>query len=374
MLNKLTLIFLFLLCFESHAAESSASLKKIKEDYEKTKRSLDAIEVKKREVMGRFFNLGYKIEKIVREKGRLTDEMLVLNSDAKNVAKKIAHLEKQTSHQKSRMRKRIGALHKLSGQTYLRMIFSTSNTDKTERNLRFLSLMAERDLELIKEYSSLVARLNKQKSKLKTKVIALLKIKKDIKKQELVLLQEQRKKSRLIDSISKERKAALKKILSFKKDKNLYQDDLELLTSHFYEKKGQLAAPTSSRLLKGFGLTPGHNRGIHLSHKGHLYQWREGESVYAVAQGKVEYLGNISGYGKTLIINHGDHYYSVYSHLENISVNVGDNIAKNTVLASVKKRKDQPETGLYFELRHFSQPENPEQWLSKEEFKISLAK
>ena len=49
-----------------------------------------------------------------------------------------------------------------------------------------------------------------------------------------------------------------------------------------------------------------------------------GDSVRAVARGRVRFAGWFRGYGKIVILDHGDGYFTVSGHLADIYVEVGD--------------------------------------------------
>ena len=60
----------------------------------------------------------------------------------------------------------------------------------------------------------------------------------------------------------------------------------------------------------------------------------ENAKVYASSEGVVSFLSNdgLGIYGKTIVINHGLGFYSLYSHLSEISVRVGDTVSSKVVI------------------------------------------
>jgi septal ring factor EnvC (AmiA/AmiB activator) len=71
----------------------------------------------------------------------------------------------------------------------------------------------------------------------------------------------------------------------------------------------------------------------------------------------------INGLGEFLILDHGDNYYSVYGNLKDIQVNLGDTIKTGQVMAKADQKYLNKDSGLYFEIRHYSNVLNPEQWI-----------
>ena len=93
---------------------------------------------------------------------------------------------------------------------------------------------------------------------------------------------------------------------------------------------------------------------------------REGMNVKASRSGKVVYSDSqLKGFGKTLIIDHGDDYQTVYSYNSDILVNVGDRVNRNDVIARVGRTGRAKESSLHFEIRKGGEPQNPLYYLSR---------
>lgn len=82
--------------------------------------------------------------------------------------------------------------------------------------------------------------------------------------------------------------------------------------------------------------------------------------IVASAAGAVIHSANIKYYGDTVIIKHDENYSTVYCHLKDRTVKVGDIVKKGDKIALVGK----PENGdgksyLHFEVRYRSKPRDP---------------
>ena len=92
----------------------------------------------------------------------------------------------------------------------------------------------------------------------------------------------------------------------------------------------------------------------------------EGAGVRASRSGKVVYRDQyLKGFGKTVILDHGDNYETVYSYNSDILVNVGDQVAQNTVIAKVGRTGRAKEATLHFEIRRDGEPQNPFYYLPR---------
>lgn len=86
-----------------------------------------------------------------------------------------------------------------------------------------------------------------------------------------------------------------------------------------------------------------------------------GAPVRAVFGGRVAFADRYGPYGRLVIIDHGDHYYSVSGNLAAVDVKVADEVSAGERLGSVGDEGRGPM--LYFEIRHATQTLPPSPWL-----------
>jgi septal ring factor EnvC (AmiA/AmiB activator) len=72
----------------------------------------------------------------------------------------------------------------------------------------------------------------------------------------------------------------------------------------------------------------------------------------------------LRGFGNLLVIDHGDDFLSVYGNNESLLVAVGASVKDGESVATVGNSGGNPDSGLYFELRHRGQPFDPLKWTS----------
>jgi len=86
-----------------------------------------------------------------------------------------------------------------------------------------------------------------------------------------------------------------------------------------------------------------------------------GTTVRAVYAGRVAFADRYGPYGKIVIVDHGEHYYTVSGNLAAIDVKVGADVAAGERIGTVG---DEGQGAmLYFEIRHGSQTIPPGPWL-----------
>ncbi|MEP7226416.1 MAG: peptidoglycan DD-metalloendopeptidase family protein [Gemmatimonadales bacterium] len=91
-----------------------------------------------------------------------------------------------------------------------------------------------------------------------------------------------------------------------------------------------------------------------------------GTPVKAVEAGKARLVGQFGTYGLTVVVEHGNGYYSVYSHLESAAVKLGASISKGGIIGTVGGQNSDYGPHLHFEIRGENQIAlDPTTWLRK---------
>ena len=91
-----------------------------------------------------------------------------------------------------------------------------------------------------------------------------------------------------------------------------------------------------------------------------------GTPVKAVESGKVRLVGQFGTYGLTIVLEHGNGYYSVYSHLESADVKLGAAVDKGRVIGTVGGQNSDYGPHLHFEIRGENQIAlDPTTWLRR---------
>jgi septal ring factor EnvC (AmiA/AmiB activator) len=86
-----------------------------------------------------------------------------------------------------------------------------------------------------------------------------------------------------------------------------------------------------------------------------------GAVVRAVFGGKVAFADRYGAYGRIVILDHGDHYYSVSGNLSQVDVRLGDEITAGERIGTVGDDGAGPM--LYFQIRHGAETLTPGPWL-----------
>jgi len=133
----------------------------------------------------------------------------------------------------------------------------------------------------------------------------------------------------------------------------------------FASQRGKLLRPVQGTITGRFGTRRDDGQS---TWKGLFIRAAEGADVRAVAAGVVVFADWLRGYGNLIIIDHDDDFLSVYGNNQSLLADVGKKVGAGGTVATVGSGVGggggQPESGLYFELRHQGRAFDPLKWLS----------
>ena len=177
------------------------------------------------------------------------------------------------------------------------------------------------------------------------------------------LKQNERRLSSLIEKLN--RQLARKKNAPVKADGKpvLHNDKLPGSTEHggsFAALKGKLRLPVKGELANRFG-SPRESGSI--KWQGLFIRSAGGNEVKAIAGGEVIFADWLRGFGNLMILDHGNHYMSLYGNNAAIHKPVGSKVKSGDTIATVGNSGGNAETGLYFELRYQGKPFDPLSWV-----------
>lgn len=189
-----------------------------------------------------------------------------------------------------------------------------------------------------------------QKKKYQEKLLKQLKNEENEVKAEIAIQLKQ------IDALEKLRKQIIA-------DKEKYNEQqlasLKQIDKDIRNYKGKLDWPVQGKVIKKFGPqwnprlnTTLDNPGIDISSRATL-------PVKSVFDGYVSTITFIAGYGTTVIIDHNNSYYTVFTHLENLLISENMNVKEGQNIGYVSN-----DNIIHFEIWGNNQKLNPEKWLA----------
>lgn len=304
-------------------------------------------------------------------------------ADLARVGQQARGLEADIASQQSQLGQLLALRHASGQQGYLRLLLSGRDPNQTARDLHYFGYISRAQADFIRALRKNLAGLAQlaREAAGKSAELAALEAQQREGRKELLAQQAERRKvlARLSTQIRSQRReikslqrdearlsrlvAELGKVISpsgtGKRNEKLPESGRD--AGVFAALKGKLRLPTRGELINRFG-TPRSDSGV--KWKGLFIRSASGEEVRAVAAGRVVFAEWMRGFGNLMIIDHGQSYLTIYGNNEALLKQAGDAVKIGDAVATVGNSGGNPDSGLYFEIRHQGKAFDPLRWVS----------
>jgi septal ring factor EnvC (AmiA/AmiB activator) len=363
-LNAAALFCLIVLVFPLQAAGSS--FEDLRENIQQKRSTLDQKKEKIEKLSRREEEIYTNLEKIEKKMQAIEGEIRSREKKLSKLRSKEAVLLKKYQNAKAGHKKEQQRLKKLLSTLWpaycnkmthrLNQIKEWSDLDRRIYWLKSLSQKVSKTLENLRGI----------RTSLTTSLAELEEVKSGVRK-------ELKKTEALKDNLLQERLAYLSKVQEIRAKRlvseNRVREILDTIESlnyklkaltekRFAQMKGYLPWPCQGEIEKGYSPDAAPpQRGISLN-------VAEGTKAKAVFWGKVVHNDTLRGFGKVIILFHGEDYYSLYAFLNSSRVELGQKVEKGETIGICGFYPEIKSEGLYFELRFHQKTINPMNWLS----------
>jgi len=198
------------------------------------------------------------------------------------------------------------------------------------------------------------------------------------KKQVGILALQKEKRQHLLAEIRREKSLAKASLLALKQAADELDKKVKSLQTQARESKrkkndspavsfpayrGLLNMPVKGKIISFFGPYKNTEFNVMNFQSGIDIRTGRGESIRSVEEGEVVFAEWFKGYGNMIIIDHGDHFFTLYAHAEEMFKAKGDSVKKGEVIGTVGDSGSMNGPGLHFEVRHHGKPVDPLKWL-----------
>jgi septal ring factor EnvC (AmiA/AmiB activator) len=289
----------------------------------------------------------------------------------------LQRLQQQITANESLAARRVVALYKLGWLGHLSVLASAESSmdffnrkSMLERILAFdgrllLMLASEKQSQahLLDEMNADLAAKQAAEARLKDNLVRMT-LENERRTHLLSLIQSQKAlKMAALESLEQSAKALDQTFLSLGSPKPASDSKQPPLAAPFSSLKGLLNSPVKGKIVSLFGSHKSNGRNVVNFHSGITIQADRGEPIRSVGEGTTLYADWFRGYGNLIIIDHGDHYYTLYAHLEELFKPKGSRVESEEVIATVGDTGSMSGPGLHFEVRHHGKPLDPMEWL-----------
>lgn len=392
----------FLLVSTAFAATVDAKkgeLQDLKGRIEALRRDMAAAEESKtsavdqlRETESAVSNVNRRLHELGAERAELTSQLADLDAQSRR-------LDRQTGSQQNQLARLLNRQFVGGDSDALKLVLSGHDPNQSARDKVFLTQLSRAKADLIQQLRAVAAEKNRLADAVHERQTQLAGIERRQQESRAQLLERKKQRLTTLATIAARLKAQRREIDTLKRDEQRLAKLIEGLAriaatrkaaprviprvgaggtaaakapkvknydpgnvgGAFAALRGQLRLPVKGTIAGRFGSPRAEGGG---TWKGVFIRTAEGSEVKAVAAGAVVFSDWLRGFGNLLIIDHGNDFLSVYGNNESLLAAVGASVKSGESVATVGNSGGNPESGLYFELRHRGQPFDPLKWAS----------
>ncbi len=347
--------------------------RKIQDD----KRKGERIKRQERSILLDLQQVDRRIDKLNREISdsragikRSEDRIAIVRGD-------LGGLEAALASSQKRLGRRLRQMYKSGKTNALNYLLNAKNPADFQRRLKYVRSVATADAELIRRTREHQRALAEKKAELEVEAVALACNKRKLERSRGKQVGERRNKKALArrvkgDRLLLEKSLAEKKVRAAKLDQmitGLYKEKdrrikiARVSSGAFGKKKGYLPWPVKGKVIHRFGRQKYAGIKAYSECAGIKIKATHGVPIRAVAAGRVLFADWYMGYGKMVVVDHGDGYGSVYTHASEIEVSKGQQVSAGGMIARVGSTESLSGEMLYFQIRHYGKPLDPWPWL-----------
>lgn len=295
------------------------------------------------------------------QKNRFLRYTRYVNASNQEVVKDLEKQQKALAVQEQKINNELARLKKIQAnvQSLLKKQGVTDAAEQTES--RRQNAKIAKDAQKMVEQKEHEQQLNNLLSNLEKKKAANriqdAEAKRKLAEARLAAAEKARKEKEAVQQKAEARRAAMSNLTA--EDKNIQAPAVMGIGSAngFGRMQGRLKKPVAGVPTGLFGK----NRNGGDVWKGVFYSTAPAP-VESIAAGTVSYADELDGYGKVVVVDHGENYISIYSGLSEISVGKGYSVASGSKIGTSGSLPD-GEEGLYLQIRYEGQVLNPSSWI-----------
>lgn len=341
-----------------------------------------------------------QLRKTETDIANLEKEMAQLKKELTDTENKLTWLkeEQQKTEEKRQQQEQVfasqaKATYESGRQEYLKLLLNQQNPDKVSRMLVYYDYLSQARLvqltefkETVKQLADIEAEMSHYQQQLKEQTNTLHTQRQqlaEVRKKRLQILasinQQIKQKNDRIAEREKDQ-VALNQVLktiddTLAKERTIYTQPTATastnqgqqviagvapLVGNFAKARGKLPWPVTGKITASYGSIRGDDN--RSKWDGVLITTPRGTAVKAIYKGRVVYSDWLRGVGWLIIIDHGQGYYSLYGHNQNLLKKVGNTINSGDTIATVGNSGGTEQAALYFSIRQHGQAVNPALW------------
>ncbi|AOS96120.1 Murein hydrolase activator EnvC precursor [Microbulbifer aggregans] len=366
----LSLLMLPALAQESSEAAKQERLKEIKERIATLQEELNQVRSERDQLLKDLENNEKSISELQQRIDRIKNDMRTRTDKLKDLKEEQQQLEESRRSMQRRVEQEVAAAYRLGKQEQIKLLLNQQDPQTIARQLRYHEYFLQERTKVIDDYLSTLTSLQTVSSSIQHERDTLDAERQRLQSQEKSLVSAQRARQKTLDRLAArlaDKSGELKQLHDDRSRLQRLVDEVgraiaSLVSPQdqqpFAKQRGRMTWPVKGRRANAFG----QRRANGITWKGISIRASEGEPVRAIHRGRVVFSDYLRGQGMLMILDHGDGYMSLYAHNQSLTRSLGEWVESGDLIARTGNTGGIEHTGVYFEIRHRGEPQDPTVW------------
>ncbi|MCB1665816.1 MAG: peptidoglycan DD-metalloendopeptidase family protein [Pseudomonadales bacterium] len=306
--------------------------------------------------------------------GELTDNRQAisrLNTELNNLKVQSQTLEQDRETQRTLIAQAVRASYLSGREPYLKLMLNQEDPGASARMMQYYQAYNRARLARIEQFRDTLAALTQTRQKTEEAAAQLSDRQTSLDDQLRTLASEQAERETLLLALNEDIASRSGELAQLAQDREhlealiqQIQDAIaaipapEQLTP-FSQAQGSLPWPVDGAPLNRFGASYSDGN---LHRQGIVLRAEAGSPVRAIHPGRVVFSDWLRGSGLLVVVDHGEGYLSLYANNRSLVKRKGDWVNRGEALATAGDDAGMDQPGIYFEIRHNGQAQDPAQW------------
>lgn len=363
----------------SRGAAAERDLEGIKNKIEREKQGLSQVQRQE----GSILQALNQIESSLEAKRR---DLRAANNNLNTITQEVERLEVEQERIKTSMQQREGLLQKRAVALYrwyrggspLVLLNGDTTLGTYLQRQRYLQTTLTYDRDLVAKLGAEVKTSEAVRANLTQRKTELDERRQTLAKAQEAVQEEAEKKKEILASLKQEKESRVRALKELEVAAARLQKMVDDLTREASIRppevppggglsvlRGRLDWPVRGELKREFGKSKHREFATDVFRNGIDIDAHIGDEIRAVERGRIVFADRMAGYGKMIIVDHGERYYTIYAHLAEFTKKNGDTVRRGEPIGLVGDSDSLTGAGLYFEMRKDGRSIDPMPWFRR---------